>query len=140
MIGSCIVMLVLLCGLVGGFFNALSQGDIKLPRHHKRAHVFVPGLLRDLAMGVMGALIFYGIYGPLSRVPLIGQAPEVKMLFTFGDLVGAIVAGIMGGRILTAEIDKRLQWVSMDNLHGFTEDIKGTGGDDARNRGEKRTR
>ena len=39
MIGSCIVMLVLLCGLVGGFFNAMLHGDIALPRYRKKAYV-----------------------------------------------------------------------------------------------------
>jgi heme/copper-type cytochrome/quinol oxidase subunit 1 len=102
-----IALIVLVCGGVGGFVNALLAGDLRLPR--RDADMYSPGWIGNVIIGAVAALVFWGIYGPMAKVAVIGPDTNeaTKAIFTISELAGSVVTGIGGGRILSSEVEKR---------------------------------
>ena len=101
-----IALLVLACGGLGGLVNALLAGDLHLP--HREANIYSPGWIGNVVVGAVAALVFWGLYGSMARVAIIGTtAPGVPVAFTIAELAGSVVTGIGGGRILSSEVEKK---------------------------------
>ena len=101
-----IALLVLACGGLGGLVNALLAGDLHLP--HREENIYSPGWIGNVVVGAVAALVFWGLYGPMAKVAVIGTtAPDVPIAFTIAELAGSVVTGIGGGRILSSEVEKR---------------------------------
>lgn len=101
-----IALLVLACGGLGGLANALLAGDLHLP--HREENIYSPGWIGNVVIGAVAALVFWGLYGPMAKVPVIGgTAPGVPVAFTIAELAGSIVTGIGGGRILSSEVERK---------------------------------
>lgn len=101
-----ITLLVLACGAVGGLVNALLAGDLHLP--HREENIYSPGWIGNVVVGAVAALVFWGLYGPMAKVAVIGNtAPDIPAAFTIAELAGSVVTGIGGGRILSNEVDKK---------------------------------
>jgi len=119
--GSMWLMLlyVFFAGAVGGVINALmTDNGFILPKKEDvdgKASVLRPGYLGNILIGAIGAVVSWGLYGPLSSV-LIAGTPEAlqtnvspdKIGLSLASLVGAILIGIAGARWLTSEVDKNL--------------------------------
>jgi hypothetical protein len=103
---SLISLLVLACGGLGGLVNALLAGDLHLP--HREENIYSPGWIGNVVVGAVAALVFWGLYGPMAKVAVIGTtAPGVPVAFTIAELAGSVVTGIGGGRILSSEVDRK---------------------------------
>jgi hypothetical protein len=101
-----IALLVLACGGLGGLANALLAGDLHLP--HREENIYSPGWIGNVVIGAIAALVFWGLYGPMAKVPVIGgTAPDVPVAFTIAELAGSIVTGIGGRRILSSEVERK---------------------------------
>jgi hypothetical protein len=95
-------------GAIGGVVNALlSDNTIIIPK--EKAGILRPGVLGNIFLGAFGAVVSWGLYGPLKDSVLIGPRPggEVSANLTVTALVGAALAGVGGARIITSEVDKR---------------------------------
>jgi len=106
LLGICAAMFG--AGCFGGLVNALITGELHLPRLDKKARVWRPGWFGNVIVGGTAAVVFWGLYGPsaAAEIPIDGHA--VKIALHISELVGGIVSGIGGSRLLTAEIDKRV--------------------------------
>lgn len=114
---------VTIAGSIGGVANALlAYEGFVLPQtirrnvtvagenHPVSFSVWQPGFLVAVIMGAVAALVLFGLYGVLRDVVVVGAAdPSNKTLINahLGELAGAVVTGIGGSRLLTAEVDKR---------------------------------
>lgn len=104
-----IVFVVFAVGCVGGLVNAVLTGEIELPKRDEQAGVYRPGWLGNVLIGGVSALVFWGLYGPMATVSLIGggEGGPVAVL-RVSELFGALLTGVGGGRILTSEVQKKL--------------------------------
>jgi hypothetical protein len=103
---SLIALLVLACGGLGGLVNALLAGDLHLP--HREENIYSPGWIGNVVVGAVAALVFWGLYGPMAKVAVIGTtAPATSVAFTIAELAGSVVTGIGGGRILSSEVERK---------------------------------
>jgi len=106
MLISGIALLVLACGGLGGLVNALLAGDLHLP--YREENIYSPGWIGNVVVGAVAALVFWGLYGPMAKVAVIGTtASNVPVAFTIAELAGSVVTGIGGGRILSSEVEKK---------------------------------
>ncbi len=53
-------------------------------------------------------MVFWGLYGPMAAAQAIGDGPPARLVLHFAELFGAVLSGIGGGRLLSAEVDRRL--------------------------------
>ena len=111
---------VLAAGAVGGTINAImhvmedpQNNFLVLPKFHKiddGEEVFRPGILSNVLIGSIAALISWGLYGPWGQVVVFGpQRTDVPLpSLTLSALICAILVGIGGARGLSNEVDKVL--------------------------------
>jgi hypothetical protein len=113
-----IALVVSLCGALGGFVNALLAGDLHLP-HREEDDLYSPGWIGNVVVGAVAALVFWGLYGPSSKVAVIGEgAAAGKVVLTIAEVAGSIVTGIGGARILSGEVEKKALLKLKDSLTG----------------------
>jgi len=103
-----ICSIVFACGCFGGFVNALIAGELHLPRVDRRARVWRPGWLGNVVVGGAAALVFWGLYGPMAGAQVFGDGPTPRASLHLAELFGAMLSGIGGGRLLSAEVGKRV--------------------------------
>ncbi|WP_327691102.1 hypothetical protein OG870_17410 [Streptomyces sp. NBC_00461] len=95
-------------GAVGGIINALiTDNGFIVPKMERG--ILRPGVFGNVVLGAFAALVTWGLYGPLKDAVLIGTRPsgEVTASLTVTALMGALLAGVGGARIITSEVDKR---------------------------------
>ncbi|MCX5052089.1 MULTISPECIES: hypothetical protein [unclassified Streptomyces] len=95
-------------GAVGGVINALlTDNGFVIPKVDKG--ILRPGVVGNVLLGAFAAVVSWGLYGPLKDAVLLGTAPagEVTASLTVTALIGALLAGVGGARIITSEVDKR---------------------------------
>jgi hypothetical protein len=111
-----IAILVCVSGAIGGFVNALLAGDLHLP--HREGNLYSPGWIGNVVIGAVAALVFWGLYGSMAKVPVVGGAADstAQAIFTIAELAGSVVTGIGGGRILSSEVEKRALSKTKDAL------------------------
>ena len=106
--------IILFFGGIGGVLNALmTDNGFILPKSEKNGSdmtVLRPGILGNVLIGAVAALISWGLYGPLSEHAILGgsQTASTDIGLTLASLVGAILVGVGGARWLSAEVDKTL--------------------------------
>jgi hypothetical protein len=105
-----VIGLVFGAGCLGGLVNAVLAGELQLPRLDEEARLYRPGWLGNILVGGSAALVFWGLYGPMASAIIIGpgQGAGTDALMRVSELFGALLSGIGGSRVLTAELDKRL--------------------------------
>jgi hypothetical protein len=120
-----LLVIIAVLGALGGLVNALmSDNGFILPKRETAAgsNVLRPGFLGNMLLGAVAAIIFWGLYGPFAEVNVVGddprEQPEVagptqdeeddKYGETLAGLIGVLVIGAGGARVITAEVDKRL--------------------------------
>jgi len=119
--GSMWLMLlyVSLAGAVGGIVNALmTDNGFILPKSESvegGMTILRPGYIGNVVIGSVGAVVSWGLYGPLSSVLIAGTAEALaanvspdKVGLSLASLVGAVMIGVAGARWLTNEVDKNL--------------------------------
>ena len=107
---------IFVAGAIGGLVNALmTDNGFLMPRQEmvRDTAIYRPGCLGNVAIGRIGALISWGLYGPLSTYMLFSTSASPAATNQSGGvslaaLVGAILIGISGARWLTNEVDKTL--------------------------------
>jgi hypothetical protein len=110
-----ILVAVAVAGAVGGLANAAVSGTgVVLPSlmDVDGATVLRLGVVGNVFVGALAAVVSFGLYGPLSTRPLLSAgaagAPAGPLVLTLGACVGALLVGFTGGRWLTAEADRQL--------------------------------
>lgn len=90
--------------------NAVLAGNLQLPKLDATAGVYRPGWLGNVLVGGVAGVVFWAMYGPMASLPLFGPASmdTPGAVLRVSELFGAMLTGIGGGRLLTAEIDKKL--------------------------------
>src|SRR6266536_5225022 len=101
-------LLILIAGAIGGLVNTfLSEGGFIAPmtftdaRGHRRWH---PGTAGDVVVGAVAGIVFWGLYTP---------DPSFNSSATVRPVVGSLLAGLGGGRVLTGYLERFLQQTSM---------------------------
>jgi hypothetical protein len=96
-------------GLLGGLVNALLSDDgfiiFGIQRLADGRTILRPGFLGNALIGVITAIVLAGLYTPLGAAPMAGTLPYP---LTVQTLVGAVVSGVGGARLLNAEVTKRI--------------------------------
>ena len=113
------LLYVFLAGGLGGVVNALmTDNGFILPKSEDvdgNMTVIRPGYLGNILIGAVGAVVSWGLYGPLSNVLIAGTTEALsasvkadQVGLTLASLVGAVMIGVAGARWLTSEVDKNL--------------------------------
>jgi len=107
-----ITAIIAFAGLLGGLINALiSDSGIFLPGTYmvEGRRIWKPGALGNMFVGATAAFVSWGLYGPFSQYVLIPPttSPDGPYL-ALEALVGALLVGIGGSRVLTSEVEKRI--------------------------------
>jgi len=97
-------------GALGGITNAAIADELKMPHKDPETLVLRPGWVGNVLVGGVAALVLWGLYGPMANAVVIGVAPveAPAPLLRVAELFAAVVTGIGGSRVLTAEVDKLL--------------------------------
>lgn len=105
-----IILAVFAAGCTGGLTNAAIAGELQLPYKDPEAKVFRPGWIGNVAVGGLAALVFWGLYGPMSGVVVIGPGDlgEPTALLRMSELFGSLLTGVGGGKLLSAAVDRRI--------------------------------
>ena len=101
--------MVLLAGFLGGAVGALVAESTYPPKKNRISlnpflfrnddceKIFAT-MLGNILFGGLSALLFWGIYGPLTAYPVIGSANAVahfeSCFLSVGDLMGSLLAGV----------------------------------------------
>src|ERR1700686_3744111 len=109
-----IAAIVIGCGAAGGFVNALLAGDLHLP--HRQGNLYSPGWIGNVVIGAVATLVYWGLYGPMAKMAIVGIGLPLPVSLTLSELAGSIVTGIAGGRILTNEVEKKALMRARDIL------------------------
>ena len=121
-----VLVLTAAAGCAGGFVNSLLTEEIKLPRRDDAANIYRPGVIGNIIVGGVAAIVFWGLYGRLSQFALLGPAsaalPAAASL-TVGELAGSLVTGLGGGRLLTAEVTRRALESQNNALEGTKREL-----------------
>ncbi len=105
------LLVVFLAGSLGGLLNALlSDKGLLVPSYDRNANVVVPGFLGNVLIGGFAAAISWGLYGPFAAEFMLGgQGPLNSILgLSLSGIVGGVIAGIGGARIITSEVEKTM--------------------------------
>jgi hypothetical protein len=111
------MLVIFAAGAVGGIVNALmTDNGFLIPRQEvvRETTIYRPGFLGNLIIGGVGALVSWGLYGPLSAYQLFSTSAGLDATnvgtggVSLASLVGAILIGVSGARWLTNEVDKTL--------------------------------
>lgn len=97
-----IAALMVGCGAAGGFVNALLASELHLP--HRHGDLYSPGWIGNVVIGAVASIVYWGLYGPMARTPILGGTVSWP---TLSELAGVIVTGIAGSRILSNEVEKK---------------------------------
>ncbi|MSR56714.1 MAG: hypothetical protein EXS05_03465 [Planctomycetaceae bacterium] len=116
-------------GALGGLVNALMADKIKLMPGSETAgdtHYYYPGLIGNLVVSGVAAVVSWGLYGPFASANIIGPATDTQSLsVTYAAFVGAILVGMAGARWLSNEVDKTMlrTAASLAASKGASEDV-----------------
>ena len=108
---SVLFIVALVAGAIGGVVNALiSDNGFVIPKNENG--IVRPGVIGNVIVGAIGAVVSWGLYGPYAQASLLGgtslSGPSgAAFALTLSAFVGAILVGVGGSRFLTNEIDKR---------------------------------
>ena len=117
-----ILLVVLVAGFLGGAIGgqiAESNYPLKPERENinplffrnKGCDTIFATRLGNILFGGLSALLFWGLYGPLTAHPVIGVVNQVSQLenvfLSLGDLMGSILVGTGGPTFLLAEARRR---------------------------------
>ena len=109
MLGWESALIACLAGALGGVVNAFmsGNGDIILPQAlaANGGSIWRPGIVGNILVGAIAALISWGLYGPAAGVSVISS---VNADITWAGFAAAALVGVGGSRWLTAEVDKTL--------------------------------
>lgn len=107
-------------GCLGGLLNAyLTDKGFVSPRWERLGEgekIWRPGWLGNMFVGGFAALVIWGLYGPLSVVPVVGNDANTQVILTFGSMAAAVVTGIGGSRVLMSELEKRVDESSRQKI------------------------
>lgn len=121
---------VLLClggaGIVGGLLNAfMTEEGFVVPRLETLGarRIWRPGFLGNMFVGLITAVVMAGLYSPLGSAPLDGVTDRTSYILTIGGIVGALLSGLGGARLLTNEVERRFEHVTRDRLGAAVDDL-----------------
>ena len=106
-----VASLVVVAGGIGGFFNALlTDRGLIFPKSEELdsgGRIWRPGWLGNVLVGALSAFINWGLYGQFTGAGSVG---------TLSIFVGALLIGLGGSRLLTREIEKKVNTAAEWNL------------------------
>jgi len=107
--------LVAVFGAIGGFVNCLIAGELVLPQFDKKTRIWRLGLLGNVLVGSVAALVMWGMHGPLSNFDLVNGS-VADMHATVSQLLASIVVGLGGGNILTQMAQRQAESITAESL------------------------
>jgi hypothetical protein len=102
------VVLVFVAGALGGILNALTTDNgFIFPTFatiSNGARIWRPGVLGNLIVGAIGAVVSWALYSPSAGLPI----GDFNAALTWAGFASAVLVGVGGARWLSAEVDKSL--------------------------------
>lgn len=110
------LLIIFGAGVVGGLANALmADKGFQLPK--KEGDLLLPGALGGIFVSGIAAVVLWGLYSVIGQQPLTDT-----YTLTLTEIIGGLVAGLGGARVLTAEIDKAVLRQTAANAAILAED------------------
>ncbi len=102
------VIIAFVAGALGGLVNAVTtdNGFIfpKFASVPDGGNIWRPGVLGNLIVGAIAAVVSWALYGPAAGLPV----GDFKAELTWAGFASAVLVGVGGARWLSAEVDKTL--------------------------------
>ena len=108
---------IVLSGMVGGVVNTfLSDSGFIRPGWEEigeegkpTKRIWKPGGIGNMIFGAVAAFVSWGLYGPFSQYVLIPPSnTRDGPYLALETLVGALLVGIGGSRVITSEVEKKI--------------------------------
>ncbi len=94
--GWLLAVIVFVAGALGGILNALiTDNGFVFPKFatvSNGASIWRPGILGNLFVGAIAALVSWALYGPSAELPI----GEFKAELTWAGFASAILVGVVG--------------------------------------------
>ena len=75
-----------------------------------------PGLIGNMLLGGVAAVVFFGLYGPLSGATILGeQGLATPVGLTTGELASSVLVGMGGGTFLFTAASRRCSEEKLNN-------------------------
>lgn len=106
-----IIGIVFLAGGIGGVINALmTDNGFIVPKYEDASgnKIWRPGVIGNVLIGAVAAVISWGLYGPFSDFAILPQPTTGEPNLKVAAFVGAILVGVAGAKWLSNEVDKKL--------------------------------
>ena len=84
-------------GALGGFGHGLVAGEFALPRFDSKRRVFKPGVVGDVLVGALAALVVWAVYGAAASYDV---NKSIDLPLPVAQLGMSIIVGISGAQIL----------------------------------------
>jgi hypothetical protein len=102
-------VLALTAGSLGGVLNAITTDNgFIVPQFAKMdgtgASIWRPGVIGNVVVGAIAALVSWALYGPAAGLPL----GDFKADLTWAGFASGVLVGMGGARWLSSEVDKSL--------------------------------
>lgn len=107
------ILVISFAGGIGGLLNALLKDKaIILPGFYTvdGNKIIRLGVFGNILIGAIAAAVSWGLYGPFNGYVLLGTSVDAlsNISVTLASVMGAILVGIGGARVLTNEFDNRI--------------------------------
>ena len=112
---SNVIGLVAAAGAVGGLGHGLVAGEFAFPRIDTKRRVFKPGVIGDVAVGILAAVVVWTVYGAAATFDLNQSAP-IDLPLPVAQLGISIIVGISGAKILTKLAERTAERVAKNDL------------------------
>ena len=103
--------IIFFAGAVGGIINALlTDNGFVFPSFESASgtKIWRPGIIGNLLIGAISAIISWGLYGPFASLIILPHAANTNPNISVAAFVGAMLVGIAGAKWLSNEVDKKL--------------------------------
>ncbi len=90
-------VLVVIAGMLGGFGHGLVAGEFMMPRFDRRRRVWKPGMIGDVLVGGLAAVVVWAVCGAASSFD-VSRGQPLDFPLPVAQLGTSILIGISGAR------------------------------------------
>ena len=111
-------------GALGGLGHGLVAGEFALPRFDSKRRVFKPGVVGDVLVGALAALVVWAVYGAAASYDV---NKSIDLPLPVAQLGMSIIVGISGAQILRKLAERTAERAAKITLANLVEELKKAG-------------
>lgn len=110
-----VIGLVAAAGAVGGLGHGLVAGEFAFPRIDSRRRVWKPGVIGDVLVGTLAAVVVWTVYGAAATFDL-NKSISLDLPLPIAQLGISIIVGISGAKVLAKLAERTAERVAKNDV------------------------